>query len=103
METAIIMVWSVTLIVALGLTLWILKLVFLIVQTERDILSLADTTLKAAQGTARNTALISQLETARGVAGKILSVAGALNAVSASIEEQLRAVGDALGGRRSQG
>lgn len=101
METAIIIVWSATLIVALILTLFILKLVFLIVRTERDILQLASTTLTAAQGIVRNTALISQLETTKGVAGKILSVAGAIDAGSASIEQKLRSVGAALVGGRS--
>ena len=101
MDTAIIVVWSATLIVALILTLVILKLVFLIVQTERDILELASTTLTAAQGIVRNTALISQLETTKGVAGKILSVAGAIDAGSASIEQKLRSVGAALTGGRS--
>ncbi len=101
METAIIIVWSATLTVALILTLFILKLVFLIVRTERDILQLASTTLTAAQGIVRNTALISQLETTKGVAGKILSVAGAIDAGSASIEQKLRSVGAALVGGRS--
>ncbi len=100
MDTAIIVIWSATLIIALILTLVILKLVFLIVQTERDILKLASTTLTAAQGIVRNTALISKLETTKGVAGKILSVAGAIDAGSASIEEKLRSVGAALVGRR---
>ena len=72
METAIIVVWSATLVIALLLTLWILKLVFMIVRTEQDILNLAQTTLTAAQGIERNTALISGLEATKGVAGKIL-------------------------------
>ncbi len=101
MDTAIIVVWSATLIIALILTLVILKLVFLIVQTERDILRLAQTTLAASHGIVRNTALISQLEATKGVAGKILSVAGAIDAGSASIEQKLRSVGIALAGRRS--
>ncbi|MCA1632492.1 MAG: hypothetical protein LC785_02440 [Acidobacteria bacterium] len=101
MDTAIIVVWWATLLVALVLTAVILKLVFLIVRTERDILQLASTTLAAAQGIVRNTALISELETTRGVAGKILSVAGAIDAGSASIEGKLRSVGGALTGGRS--
>ncbi len=96
METAIIIVWSVTLIVALGLTLWILKLVELIVRTEQDILSLAMTTLTAAQGIEKNTALISGLEATKGVAGKILGVAVAIESVSASIKQKLASVGRAL-------
>ncbi len=102
MDTAIIVVWSATLVIALILTLVILKLVFLIVRTERDILQLASTTLTAAQGIVRNTALIEGLETTKGVAGKILAVAGAIDAGSASIEGKLRSVGAALtGGGRS--
>ncbi len=96
METAIIIVWSITLVVALILTLWILKLVELIVRTEQDILNLATTTLTAAQGIKNNTALISGLEATKGVAGKILGVAIAIESVSASIKQKLASVGRAL-------
>ena len=101
MDTAIIIVWSATLVIALILTVVILKLVFLIVLTERDILQLAGTTLTAAQGIVRNTALIEGLETTKGVAGKILAVAGAIDAGSASLEQKLRSVGAALTEGRS--
>lgn len=100
METAIIVVWSVTLVVALILTLVILKLVFLILRTERDILQLAHITLPAAQGIERNTALILKLETTKGVAGKILNAAVAIEAGSASIAEKLASVGRALKEKR---
>lgn len=92
METAIIIVWTTTLIVALALTLWILKLVFLIVRTERDIISLAETTLEAAGGIERNTALIAKLEATKGVAGKILHAAMAIEAGAASIRQKLSGV-----------
>ncbi len=100
METAIIIVWWSALIVALILTLWILKLVVLIVRTEREILQLAHITLPAARGIEANTSLISQLETTKGVAGKILGAAGAIEAGTSSVEQKLRAVGQALSGRR---
>ncbi|MDQ3667473.1 MAG: hypothetical protein M3410_13020 [Acidobacteriota bacterium] len=100
METTIIVVWSVTLGIALILTLVILKLVFLILRTERDILELAHITLPAARGIERNTALISKLETTTGVAGKILRAAIAIEAGSASVAEKLRAVGQALAEKR---
>ncbi len=96
METAIIVVWSLALILALVLTLVILKLVVLIVQTERDILKLAHITLPAARGIASNTALISKLEATKGVAGKILAAAAAIQSGSASIDNKLRSVGRAL-------
>ncbi|MDQ3255588.1 MAG: hypothetical protein M3R15_17095, partial [Acidobacteriota bacterium] len=89
------------LVVALVLTLVILKLVFLILRTERDILQLAHITLPAARGIERNTALISGLVTTKGVAGKILAVAIAIEAGSRSIAEKLDAVGQALSQRRS--
>ncbi len=99
METAIIVIWSVTLVVALILTLVVLKLVILIVRTEKDILQLASTTLAAAQGITSNTALISQLEATKGVAGKILGAAAAIESGSASIAQKLRATGRALAER----
>lgn len=102
METAIIIVWSVTLVIALALTLWILKLVFLIVRTERDIIKLATTTLEASQGIERNTALISGLEATEGVAGKILSAAIAIESASASVKQKLSSVGRALTERSLQ-
>lgn len=92
METAIIVIWITTLIIALALTVWILKLVFLIVRTERDIISLAETTLKASQGIESNTALIAGLETTKGVAGKILSAAMAIEAGANSIKSKLSGV-----------
>ena len=100
METAIVVVWSAALVVALALTLWILKLVFLIVRTERDILTLAATTLAAARGIANNTALVRGLATTEGVAGRILAAAVAIESGSGSVAEKLRGVGAALTGRR---
>ena len=100
METTIIVVWSVALIVALILTLWILKLVVLIVRTEREILQLAHITLPAARGIAANTALISKLEATKGVAGKILNAAVAIESGTASVEGKLRSVGQALAAER---
>ncbi len=96
METAIIIVWSVTLVIALVLTLWILKLVFMIVRTEKDIINLAQTTLAASHGIERNTALISGLEATKGVAGKILNAAIAIEAGSNSIKQKLQGVEKAL-------
>ncbi|MGI8408877.1 MAG: hypothetical protein ACR2M8_03225 [Pyrinomonadaceae bacterium] len=99
METAIIVVWIVTLIVALVLTVWILKLVEIIVRTEQDILSLARTTLAAAKGIQNNTSLILGLGTTKEVAGNILGVALAIESVSASIKKKLSSVGGSLAAR----
>lgn len=101
METAILVVWWIALVVALILTLVILKLVVLIVRTEKEILQLAHTTLPAARGIEANTALIAQLKTTEGLAGSILSVAVAIAASTASIKQKLQSVGQALTGGRS--
>ena len=100
MDTSILVVWWVALILALILTLVVLKLVVVVVRTERDILRLAHRTLPAAQGIASNTALISKLELTKGVAGQILTVAITIESVAASIEQKLRSVGRALAERR---
>lgn len=97
MDTAIVVVWTAALVVALLLTLVILKLVFLIVRVEREILELAHITLPAARGIQANTALIAQLETTKGVAGRILSAAVAIEAGTASVRNRLRALAQALG------
>lgn len=83
-------------IVALILTIVILKLVVLIVRTERDILKLAHITLPAAHGIDKNTALIAELETTNTVAGKILNAAVMIKDGSASIQNKLRSVGRGL-------
>ena len=100
MDSSITVVWWIALIGALILTLVVVKLVLLVVGTERDILRLALRTLPAAQGIANNTALIGKLEATKGVAGRILSVAIAIEAGSASIEQKLRSVGRGLAARR---
>lgn len=100
MDTSIIVVWWVALIGALVLTLVVIKLVLLVVRTERDILRLAERTLPAAQGVATNTALISKLELTKGAAGRILTAAIAIDSGSSSIEQKLRSVGRALAEKR---
>lgn len=100
METAIIVVWWIALIVALILTLVILKLVVLIVRTEKEILQLAHTTLPAARGIEANTALIAKLEATKGVAGRILNAAVAIESGASSLKQKLSAVRQALTGRR---
>ena len=100
METGILVVWWATLIVALILTLVILKLVILIVRTERDILKLAHITLPAARGIDANTALVAKLETTKPVAVNILNASVAIRTGSESIEHKLRSVGRGLAQKR---
>jgi hypothetical protein len=99
MDSSITIVWWIALIGALILTLVVVKLVLLVVGTERDILRLALRTLPAAEGIANNTALIEKLEATKGVAGRILGVATAIEAGAGSIEQKLRSVGRGLAER----
>lgn len=101
MDSVIIVIWWATLLGALVLTVVAVKLVLLIVRTEREILHLAHRTWPAARGIVTNTALISRLEATKGVAGKILTSAKAIESHSASIEQKLRSVPRALTERRS--
>ncbi len=100
MNTAILAVWWVALIGAIVLIIVMLKLVFLIIRAERDILELAQKTAVAARGIAANTSTISKLETAQGSAVKIASAAKAIESNTASIEQKLRSLGRKLGERR---
>ncbi len=96
MDTSIIVIWWIGLIVALILTLIVLKLVFLVVRVERDILKLAQLILPAAQGIGANTALIDKLTDTKGVAGKLLSAATNIEMGTSSVAQKLQAVGRAL-------
>jgi len=98
MHIAIVVVWSTGLAVALMLTVVVLKLVVLVVKAERDILRLARVTLPAAQGIAKNTALIEQLEATSSVAEEILGIAGAIEGVAHSIRDHLKRLETAMAG-----
>lgn len=98
METAIVVVWLMTLVIALILTLLAVMTIVRIVHHAREIDRLAKVTLPAAVGIVENTAVISALEGVLPVVGRLVAGAGVINATSASIARRVAAVRRALGG-----
>lgn len=98
METAIVVVWSISLLLALVLTLLIVATIVRIVHHAREIDRLAKATLPAAVGIVENTAIIGALEGVLPVVGRLVAGAGVIDATSASIARRVAAVRRALTG-----
>jgi len=98
MEPFIIVVWVLTLLAALGLTVFIVAELVRIVHHAREIDRLGKLTLPAAVGIVENTAVIGALEGVLPVVGRLVAGAGAIDATSASIARRVAAVRRALAG-----
>lgn len=98
METAIVVVWSLSLLLALVLTLLIVVTIVRIVHHVSEIDRLAKVTLPAAVGIVENTAIIGALESVLPVVGRLVAGAGIIDATSASIARRVAAVRHALTG-----
>ncbi|MGQ0571874.1 MAG: hypothetical protein ACT4P5_20410 [Armatimonadota bacterium] len=91
MPVAILVIWWITLIVAVAVVLplaW--YLLHRVLGAARNIERYAAETLVAGVGIAQNTAAISALEATIGVAGQILDGAGAIARSTGAIEQALR-------------
>ncbi len=97
MTTAVLVVWAVSLIIALILTLVAVVLLIRVIRTAREINALAGRTLPAAKNIAANTAAIKGLETTKNVGGQILSTAKSIDSAAGSIEQTLKTLATALG------
>jgi len=95
-ETAIVLVWIITLIIALILTVLAVATIVRIVHHAKEIDRLAKVTLPAAVGIVENTAVIGALEGVLPVVGRLVAGAGASDATSASIARRVAAVRRAL-------
>lgn len=98
METIIIVVWLLTLLAALGLTLFIVAELVRIVHHAREIDRLGKLTLPSAVGIVENTAVIGALEGVLPVVGRLVAGAGVIDTTSASIARRVAAVRRALTG-----
>ena len=98
METIIIVVWLLTLLAALGLTLFIVAELVRIVHHAREIDRLGKLTLPSAVGIVENTAIIGALEGVLPVVGRLVAGAGVIDTTSASIARRVAAVRRALTG-----
>lgn len=95
-ETTALVLGSIALGGALPLTLILVGTLLRIIAVANAILDLAKRTLPPAQGIAANTAAIANLEATKGVAGKILATAQAIDGVAGTIAGKLRAVASAV-------
>jgi hypothetical protein len=94
METAILVVWWIGLVVALLLTLVILKEVALVLQALRDIHRLAELTRDAARGIATNLQAVPRLGTAAEPALALRDTIHALAQTSSALKRQLKPLAD---------
>lgn len=98
MEAAIIAVWTVTLLGALGLTVIVLAEVVRVVHHAREIDRVVKLALPAAVGIVENTQVIAALEGVLPVVGRLVAGAGVIDATSASIARRVAAVRRSLTG-----
>ena len=98
METAIVVIWSIGLIVALLLTLVILKQVSLLLRVLRGIHELAELIRNAARGIATNLQVVPRLGAAAEPALALRDAIHLLAQTASALERQLGAVaGDSRG------
>jgi anaerobic ribonucleoside-triphosphate reductase len=92
METGIQIVWWIGLIIALIMTLAILKGAFQIVNVLKDIYQLSEVTLTAAAGIRSNLSSVRQMDALHIPAQNLQMAAASLNTAAGEIEEQLNAL-----------
>jgi len=97
MTTAVLVVWAVSLALALILTLVAVVLLIRVIRTAREIDALASRTLPAAKGIAGNTAAIKGLEATKSGGAQILSTAKSIDSAAGSIERTLKGLAATLG------
>ena len=98
MEAAIIAVWAISLVGALGLTVFVLAEVVRVVHHAREIDRVVKLALPAAVGIVENTQVIAALEGVLPVVGRLVAGAGVIDATSASIARRVAAVRRSLTG-----
>lgn len=100
-EGAVILIWSVTLIVALVATVIAVLMIVRIVLTAREIDLALKGALPAAGGIATNTAAIRELEAVVAAAGPLLEGSTTIRRASSRILEKVGQVGALLGSKGS--
>ncbi len=96
MTPAVLVVWTISLIAALILTLVVVLLLIRVIRAAREINTLAGRTLPAAKNIATNTAAIKELEATKSVGGQILSTARSIDGAAGAIERTLKTLATAL-------
>jgi hypothetical protein len=97
-EGAVILIWTVTLLVALVITVGVVAMIVRIVKAAREIDRLLKETLPAAGGIAANTAAIRELEAVVAAAGPLLGATAAIGKAASGIRQNTERVGRLLRG-----
>jgi hypothetical protein len=97
-EGAVILLWSLTLLIALVLTLVVVALIVRIIATAREIDRLLKGALAAAGGIAGNTAAIRELDAVVSAAGPLLQGTASIRQAASGIHEKVGRVGRLLSG-----
>ncbi len=97
-EGAVILIWSVTLLLALAITVAAVAMLVRIVKAARETDRLLKETLPAAAGIATNTAAIRELEAVVAAAGPLLEGTAAIRRATAGIRQSTERLGRLLRG-----
>lgn len=95
-DGAIVLIWSVTLLLALALTVAAVAMIVRIVQAARETDRLLKETVPSAVGIVGNTAAIRELEAVVAAAGPLLDATATIKAATAGIREKVGRVGAML-------
>jgi hypothetical protein len=96
METLVVVVWAITLILALVLTAVLLPVIVRVIFALREIDRLAKMALPAAAGIADNTATIAALADVLTQATRLLNGVQVIGGVASGIHQKVAAVGAVL-------
>ena len=96
-EGAVILLWSLTLVIALLATVVAVGMIVRIIHAAREIDRLLKGALPAAGGIATNTAAIRELDAVVAVAGPLLEGSAAIRRASAGILDKVGRVGRKIG------
>ncbi len=97
-EGAVILIWSVTLLLALALTVGVVAMIVRVVKAARETDRLLKEALPAAVGIATNTAAIRELDAVVAAAGPLLEGTIAIGRASTGIRKNTERLGRLLRG-----
>ena len=95
-EGAVVLIWVVTLLVALALTVSAVAMIVRIINAAREIDRLLKETLPSAVGIVENTAAIKELDAVVAAAGPLLEGVAAIKSSTAGIRAKVERVGAML-------
>jgi hypothetical protein len=96
-EGAVVLIWIVGLLIALGLTVGAVAIIVRIINAAREVDRLLKETLPSAVGIVENTAAIKELEALVAAAGPLLDCTATIKSATSAIRDKVDRVGAMLG------